>query len=312
MQGVYRGLASLLRAGLVPSEALRALRDNGTLRDPLGTTLQETVAAGTPLSQALAAHVSDVTPEELAIVEAGETSGRLDQNLDRLARLREVRQVDAKQFWTSIRYPIFLFHFAALIIPYVSTVMTREGFGFGVWLARVLMIVGPVYGVIFLWVWLRRSPVWRERQRALVEALPGFGSAARHRRRAVFTSVLGAAYEAGVPLLRSTELAGNAAHVAKREQIVAKVGDGQPLAVSVAGAGILKPGTISLLATAEQAGELGPALDRVAAEETVAADEILTRSLMAAGKIVYFLVAAWIVYFVFTFYANYFSGLGLG
>ncbi|MCZ6571709.1 MAG: type II secretion system F family protein, partial [Planctomycetota bacterium] len=266
-----------------------------------------------PLSQALAAHVSDVTPEELAIVEAGETSGRLDQNLDRLARLREVRQVETKRFWTSITYPLIVFHVAALLIPWTQTMMNEgfAGFTIGVWLARVLFILVPVYGAVILWHVMSRSPVWRRRQRALVEALPGFGSAARHRRRAVFTSVLGAAYEAGVPLLRSTELAGNAARVAKREQIVAKIGDGQPLAVSVAGAGILKPGTISLLATAEQAGELGPALDRVAAEETLAANEILTRSLLAAGKIVYFLVAAWIVYFVFTFYANYFSGLGL-
>ena len=312
MERVYRGLASLLRAGLVPSEALRALRDNGTLRDPLGTALQESVAAGNPLSKALAAHVTDVTPEELAIVEAGETSGRLDQNLDRLAVLREVRRVETKRFWTSITYPLIVFHVAALLIPWTQTMMNEgfAGFTIGVWLARVLFILVPVYGAVILWHLMSRSPVWRRRQRTLVEALPGFGSAARHRRRAVFTSVLGAAYEAGVPLVRSTELAGNAAHVAKRDQVVAKVVDGQPLAVSVAGAGILKPATISLLATAEQAGELGAALERVAAEEALAADEILARTLTAAGKLVYLVIAAWIVFFVFSFYSDYLGRLG--
>ncbi|MFQ5845500.1 MAG: type II secretion system F family protein, partial [Planctomycetota bacterium] len=180
MKEVYRGLASLLRAGFVPADALRVLRENGTLRDPLGAALCETVSGGAALSAALE-RSAGVPPEEVAILEAGEASGRLDDDLDRLARLCELRAFEVRRFWTSIRYPILLFHFAALVIPYVVTV-TSAGVAFGLWLLRVLLVLGPVYGVVAAVLWLRRFPAWRRRGRRLVAALPGFGAAARQLR----------------------------------------------------------------------------------------------------------------------------------
>ena len=95
-QNLYTGLAAMLRSGVVLERAVHTLRQNGTLKEPMGSALAGTVARGEPLSVALAECAPGVTREELALIEAGEATGHLEENLDRVAEIRAHRSAQRR------------------------------------------------------------------------------------------------------------------------------------------------------------------------------------------------------------------------
>ncbi|MHC4933434.1 MAG: type II secretion system F family protein, partial [Planctomycetota bacterium] len=150
---------------------------------------------------------------------------------------------------------------------------------------------------------------WRARFRRVVDALPGFGNAARRHRRSVFASVLGATYEAGIPLDRGLSLAGRASGLPASEEAARVVGSGQTLTVALGGRGVLSPISLSRLATGETAGEISTALSAIAREEAEAADATFRTSMGALGKLIFLVVALWIAWSVISFYFGLYEGL---
>src|SRR5262245_26116076 len=78
LAAIYRGLAAFHRAGAGWGEALASVADH----DPAWARARTAVASGRALSEALAPLVPGL---DLALVRAGETSGRLEQALEDLA-----------------------------------------------------------------------------------------------------------------------------------------------------------------------------------------------------------------------------------
>jgi len=307
LRDVYRSLASLLRSGVVLSQALGELKKSGALPAPLGAELEAAVARGEPLHKALAAHPDSIPDEDVALVEAGEATGRLEENLERLALLREERTDATRRMLTDIWYPILLFHAAALLIPLASLSAARR-LTLGRWAERVVLVLVPAYLLVWFIVFrLERSAVWRERRRKLVALLPGFGNAARHRRRAVFATVLAEAYEAGVPVERAISLAARASRDPSGEAAVRAVGEGQKLTTGLTRARVLPAATLSRLAAAEEAGDLYRTLQSVAADEIAEAQAIFKRSMITLGQIIFLVVAAWIGWFVISFFVKLYS-----
>jgi type II secretory pathway component PulF len=172
-------------------------------------------------------------------------------------------------------------------------------------------VLGPLWGIWILVRWLCRSAVWRARFRRLVDLVPGFGAAARHRRRALFATVLHAAYQGGVAVDRSLDMAARAAGEPGAAAASRAVARGSPLAVAMTGTGVLDADTVGRLAAAEAAGEISQALQRIAADEKAAADAALALSVTVLGTVIYLLVALWIAWSVIAFYISYF-GRALG
>ncbi len=300
----YRGLASLLRAGVVMSEALTMLRANGTLKQRLGDELQHTVSGGAPLSVAMADHPDHFPVEDVALVEAGETSGRLEQTLDRIAMLEEERRLNRSSFLTEAWYPILLVHLAAVMLP-IGRRAAAGDLTFGNVLGDALLVLGPLYLIFFTVRSLNRNAQWRTRFRWLLDRLPGFGNAARRRRRASFANVLEATYSAGIPIDRCLSLAGRAADVAGADEASKSVAAGEQLAPAVARTGLLDDNALSRLRTGEQAGEISGTLRSIAIEENEQAREIMRRSMTLVSTGIYLLVALWIVSAVIAFYMAY-------
>jgi type II secretory pathway component PulF len=291
----------------VTGEAIASLRANGTLKDPVGAGAAEAVSRGEPLSAGLGRFPDQVPAEDVALLEAGEATGHLDENLDRLVRLYDLRRDTRRRMLTQSLYPLILIHIAAMLLPIGRLAMARE-LSTLTWLAAVLKVLAPLWGLYLLVRWLSRSSaVWRERFRRIVDLVPGFGAAARHRRRALFATVLEAAYQGGVPVDRALDMAARAAGEPGAAPAAAAVARGSPLAAALAGTDVLDAQAMSQLATAEAAGEISQALQRIAADETTAADEILRRSVTTAGTVIYFAVALWIAWSVIMFYAGYFG-----
>ena len=290
-------------------EALGELRSNGTLPDALGMSLQHSVGEGQPLSEAMRRFPDKFPGEDVALIEAGETTGRLDGNLDRLARYRDERSGAQRALLLKAIYPVALGHLAAFMLP-IAHLALKQRFTLANWMVEVASLLVPFWGIVFLVRYLHGFAVWRDRFRKVIDLMPGFGGAARHRRRALFASVLEAAYEAGIPMERSLALAARAAHEPRADGVARAVSAGQPLNVALTGAGVFAPAALSRVANAEEAGEIGKALHFIANEEAEKADDLFKGSMIALGMIVSIVVMGWIAWGVISFYANLYSGIG--
>jgi type II secretory pathway component PulF len=297
LRDLYAGLAALLRAGLTARDAIRVLRGNGTLRGAHGRALADAVEAGRPISSALRA-----PPDEVAIVAAGEETGRLDANLERLAEQRGRREARRRALLRAVRYPLLVLHAAALLVPLPFT-FWRPGFP-STWLFWAVVTLAPFYAVYFLARLLRRTPEGQARLQRMAEWLPGYRTAARHARRATFAEVLGAAHDAGIPFDRGLALAATAAGAPYARAAAALVARGSPVAEALRAAGVFDDAGLARLQTAEIAGDLGPALARLATDEQAIADHALERALFLTAKGFYLLVAAGVVAYALAIFAG--------
>jgi len=262
-----------------------------------------------PLSEALARFPDLVPAEDVALVEAGEATGNLDRTLDRLAERHEARRAARRRFLTDTSYPLLVFHLAAFLTP-LPTGVAKDGRVFGpTWFWTMVAILLPFYAAVGVAIALRRTARGRAFLRRVVDLLPGFGHAARRGRRADFAEVLHAAYEAGVPLDRALKLAGKAVGDPRVDAASRAVAAGRTLQEALGSAGALPAPLLGAVAVGEQAGDLGKVLERIAREESEAAEHIHRRATLLAAKGFYLAVAAWVVYYCISTMAGYYGGL---
>ena len=280
------------------------------LPDGLGTRIQRSVQQGHPLSAALKEFPDQFPSEDVALIEAGEATGHVDGNLDRLAEIHEERTKARRALLARSAYPLALLHFAALILP-VAHLASQGRFTTANWLWEALSLLAPLWAIVLVILYLNRFAAWRDRFRAVIDVLPGFGGAARHHRRAIFASVLEAAYEAGVPMDRSLGLAARAAHEPKALRAAEAVSDGNSLALALTNARVLPAATVSRVATGEEAGDIAKTLRFIAEEERSKADAALKASMVALGVLITLVVMGWIAWNVISFYVNLYAGLGI-
>lgn len=281
-----RGAASLLRAGMLATQAVDALRANGALPAPEAEAIRGALGRGEPFARALAPFLR---PAQAAILEAGEASGRLVESLDRLALLGERERSERRVLLSRLWYPILLFAFAVLILPVAPAFATdRRLFGPSWW--RSVLPVAIVSAALLL---AARTAPARALLARVAARMPGFAQARRHARQAEFAAVLAAALDAGMLPGRALPLAASAAG-SDGTAAGRSAESGGSFAASAALAGLLDAENVAILRTAELAGESSAALVRIAAEEEERARHIRERALETVGKLVYFVVAIWI------------------
>lgn len=219
----YHHLSQLTAAGIGLPEAL-AMHQRGTasasfrgILARLGQRLNE----GTTFSQALRSAKAWVPTFDLALVEAGELSGRLPECLGLLARYYEERVRTIRHVAGDLMYPFFLVHLAVALAPLPSLVLQGDLMGYA-W--RVLSMLAPLYGLGLLLVYATQNQR-PERWRAVVEAvgrrIPVIGTARRDLALARLAAALEALVNAGVTLIEAWDLAADASGSPALRQAVA-------------------------------------------------------------------------------------------
>ena len=119
---LYHQLAQLTVAGL---PILRSLEQIGrhppsrSFRAPLRIAIQE-ITNGSTFTEALAQTGNWIPSFDIALLKAGERSGRLDACFRVLADYYTDRARMARQMISDLAYPVFLFHFAVFILPFAD------------------------------------------------------------------------------------------------------------------------------------------------------------------------------------------------
>lgn len=283
-----RQLAALITVCPI-EEALRTIARQ-TARPAARAILQRVhagVVEGLPLADALRAEEASFPPVYRAMIAAGENSGSLPAIAGRIADLLEQQARVRGRVLAAVAYPVVLALVAlavvaALMIWVVPRVveqfdqsgrelplLTRAVIALSRFLADWWWVLALMAAAIAL-VLARalRHPALRLRADALVLRLPLAGRLVRDLHAAGLARTLATMVEARLPLVDGLRLAartvGNRVQAARLETITGQVRAGAALSSALREAGSFPPLLVTLAASGESAGQLGPMLERAA------------------------------------------------
>ena len=278
---ITRQLAALIGSGLAIDEALgitaKQLDSARAKRIVLG--VRSRIMEGQSLAQACGAFPSTFPPLYRATVEAGESSGKLDQVLQKLADyLGDKGQLHSKLQLAMI-YPVMLTSVSLLVViglltyvvPEITSVFDKMG-GELPAITKTLIAISDFfksYGLILLLAVVGltigfnavlRLPVPRMRFHYLLLSMPLISRFTKGMNTARFTRTLAILTNSGVELLQalkiSSQVLTNNAMQKAVETAAVRVREGQSLNKAMAASGLFPPVTVHLVASGEASGQL--------------------------------------------------------
>lgn len=279
----YGQLADLLRSGVPLLRALEVLEKQAShtgLKHILEQVRRQ-VEDGAMLAQAMSRFTPIFGEMAVSMIRAGGEGGFLEEALTRVAEFTEAQEDLKKRTIGAIVYPAVLAVVGTLVVagliifvvPRFAELFERlrergelpaltDGL---LWLSGVLRIWGlPLAGGIVVGVWLFRRWLRTAHGKAWWDALklkiPIAGGIFLDLAVSRFCRVLGTLLRNGVPIIRSLEIAADAASNRVLAQALIEAGEsvsaGETLAEPLAQSGRFPPTVIEMIAVAEQANNL--------------------------------------------------------
>lgn len=207
---------------------------------------------------------------DLSLIQAGETSGRLDAVCKSLAEFYGLLAKAKRDMLNQLAYPVFLLHFGIFVLA--APTAFSEGGG-AAYLREVLIALGILYATavitgtfVFFVIRGLKTKAWLERVVKYVPLLGGIRQALVGTR---FAMVLSMQINAGAGILtgflRAGEASGSALFQVGSERVVAMVRAGEPLPTAVSEAACFPEEICEAVQTAEANGRLDTEMIRVAA-----------------------------------------------
>jgi type IV pilus assembly protein PilC len=328
-----RQLATMVASGMTLLRALYVLEEQTESR-PLKDALvgvRKDVEAGLLFSAALARHPKVFTSLYVAMVESGETGGRLDEALLRVADQLEKDDALRRQVKSAMVYPTVIFSFAAIVLVAMVAFLvpvfqkTFEDFGSDLpAITRVtvamsdlvtgqwyLLIGGLVAIVVAFRRWKRSS--WGQPQWDAMRLKTPFkiGPVVQKIALARWSRTLSSLIASGVPILQAIEITGRTAgnNVVEKAmaEVTASVKAGGTIAAPLKEAPVFPAMVAQMVGVGEETGALDTMLSKIAdfyEDEVAAAIKGLT-SLLEPLMIIF--VGAMVGFIVISMYMPLFK-----
>ena len=308
----FTSLRVLLSTGMNVSQAMRVLSEQtgSPMLAEAAREMSEEAARGRPMSEVLTRYAAAFSPTTVAVMQAGEESGMVEQTADRLAKHYDRSfQLEQSYRWQTF-YPKLLVA-AAILLPTVPALILG---GFGAWLRLLLSRSLPlVVGITIAWYgWraLRNIESISEAIDRLKLSLPWFGKLARKTATARWARALATLSSAGVPVHRAMVVAAAASGNKAMEKSLVKeahrVLEGRSLTEVIAASRAVPPMTVVLLTAAERSGSYEQALEKVAEYYESETEVGGKQTAVAVGMGLYLLIALIIAIMVISFWGGYF------
>jgi type IV pilus assembly protein PilC len=299
-----RQFATMIDSGLSLMRALSILAEQ-TESIGLAKTLGEVrtdVEGGAALSTAMAKHPRVFPPLMINMCRAGEVGGFLDKVLLQIAENMEAEVKLRAKIKSAMTYPVVVFIIAIIAVVgmllFIVPVFTKMFASLGgelpaptkalVFLSSLMKIAAPIGVVAAIPLWIGWGRIKNEeRVRRFVDPLklkvPIFGNLFAKVAISRFTRNLGTMLHAGVPILRSLEIVGEASgNIVIRDAARAveeSVRRGESLAGPLAEHKVFPPMVVQMLAVGEDTGAMDTMLYKISDfydQEVEATTEALT------------------------------------
>jgi type IV pilus assembly protein PilC len=288
--GFSRQLATLLKAGVPLLQAFEVMGRSGceAAQAALLERLQQDVASGLGLADALQRHPGWFDGLYCNLVRVGEQSGTLDRQLEQLAGMLEQRAALHRKVRKAMIYPLLLLlaglgvsavlllevipRFESLFAGFDAALpaFTRWVIDLSTGLGRfgpLLLVMGAVAGLMVRQLYRQHGParLWIS---ARVLGLPVFGKLLGQAALARFARSLATSYAAGVPLLDALGTVARVCGGDLHEQAVLRLrqgmANGQGLNQAMACEPLFPPLLVQLTAIGESSGTLDQMLEKAA------------------------------------------------
>lgn len=211
----YHQLASFTSTGVGLMQGLEFSQQSHTTRSfrkPLGRIL-DSLQRGSTFSEALEGLGPWLPEFDVALIEAGEKSGRLDASFRLLSDYYRERSVLLQGVISDLAYPVFILHFAVFIFPPTHlTKLVFEGDVLGFFWPK-LEALFPFYGAVILLAYFcqgRHGERWRGVLERASRFIPLLGRARSSLSLARLSAALEGLLNAGVSVIEAWELAASA------------------------------------------------------------------------------------------------------
>lgn len=287
----FRSLATMVRAGVPLQKSLRVSIDQcaaPALREALRSVLAE-IESGRSLSDAMKTRPREFTPLFVAMIEAGEAGGLLDDVLERIATFVERDAALRKKVSAALAYPLvvmtvavgLVFFLVATIVPIFGRLFeqlsvplppsTRMLLALGEathWPAAWACTVAAVIAGASVYAGVRRRPEWAATVDHLRLAIPIFGAIHHKAVVARTTRILGSLLGAGVDVLHAIEVvapaAGSGPVAMALREVHGALREGDSMAEPLARSRLFEPLVVQLVRVGEESGSLDRMLLKVA------------------------------------------------
>ncbi len=301
---LYRELAKLIDADFHADRAVNLLagQNPSAPKKAFLDGLQRGMAKGDSIAKALEQeNRSLVTGLEIALVTAGETSGRLAEPFEHLARYFAAVDAGVRQARSAMVYPLILVHLG-IVLPELPALIVGTG---GPSPVVPILTKLTVFWLLALVGW----QMWKALSAAAVKSaaidrflcrIPLIGKARQHWALARFTQVFHAGLLAAMRMSHVARIAGDASQSGMMsegaESAATRIEGGAQLAPSLRETHAFPRMFVDSVATAEEVGSLDKEMHRWAAAETELAGEAMQRMaiwLPKAGYAIIVLYVAW-------------------
>ncbi|MEI8176201.1 MAG: type II secretion system F family protein [Candidatus Omnitrophota bacterium] len=284
-----RQLATMLDAGIPILNSLEILADQADskkFREVLAAVKRD-IEVGSSLSGAFGKHPRVFSPLYVSMVRAGETSGMLDDILDRLAMYLEKTAALQRKVKSALVYPAAVTSMALLItvvllvkvIPVFKDVFS----GFGAELPTPTLILINISDVVrkyYIFVaaalgcaaYALHRYILTDKGRfqfdRILLRLPVFGVLFTKVAVGKFSRTLSSLVKSGVPILSSLEVVaktcGNKVFEEAVNKVRSAIREGENIAVPLEKCRIFPPMVVKMIAVGEQTGQLEKMLSKIA------------------------------------------------
>jgi len=283
-----RQLASLIKSHVPVVEALSAMveqEENPKLKKIL-SAIRQSVSEGKGLGEGFAQFPNVFDRVFINMVRAGESSGKLDVVLMRIADFLEARLKLKNKVVGAMTYPIIMVVVGTLIlgvifvkvVPQITQIFAdmRKALPLPTQILIAIsnflqlyveyIAVAIIVSAMALFAYIK-TPVGRATKDRLILRVPILGDLTRKVAVARFAKTLGTLLQSGVPMLTALQITRNVVDHAVFEDIVEQagvmVGEGRPLAYSLKQSRQFPPIVVHMVAVGEKTGELETMLNNI-------------------------------------------------
>lgn len=284
-----RQLATMVNSGIPITSALEILSEQLEDRPfrQILRKIREDIETGSSLSEAISRHRQVFSDFFVNMTRAGESSGRLDEILDRVATYLEKTDALQRKITSSLFYPAFVCVLAVgittflviVIVPKFRDIFTSMG-GRLPLPTQILLSVSDfmrrtfaldvllVVGLAILWRMYLMTPAGRFWFDQAVLKIPGIGTLLQKAVIARFSRTLATLTKSGVPILSALEIVAKTAgnKVVGRAVLAARasIKEGQNIADPLSRSKVFPAMATRMISVGEKTGELEKMLTKVA------------------------------------------------
>ncbi len=311
----YPPLGSMLSAGVTITKALEVQLHSPPHRSLLKpiSILLESIQRGSTFTEGVQATKDWIPSFDLALIHAGEESGRLNLCCTLLASYYHERAKLARNVISDLTYPLFVLHFAVFIAPFPNLFLTGNLTAYA---TQTIGVLAPLYVAVLLVMIAcqgRNGKKWRSVIESILHRIPILGKGRRNLALARLAASLEALLNAGVGIIEAWDLAASASGSPALEAAVAKwkpkVLAGSTPSDVMRSAPEFPDMFTNLYHTAEISGQLDQTMGRLHAYHQEEGVRQIGTFCKMVPKLFFLLIALAIAHKVLSFWTGYFNDI---